>query len=110
MVALWDEKTGVRPPSSSVTVEVSRPDETITQKSLWPMLSQPMGFHFGDNVSLPAETNYDVSLRIGPSDAQMGGALEGTLTESKTLSLTLDYNTQTLNEISVNDLDNRQGN
>ena len=109
MVTLWDERTGVRLPSSSVNVEVSRPDETITRKSLWPMLSQPMGFHFGDNVSLPAETKYSISIRIGPSDARMAGALEGAFTERETLSLSLDYNKQTLKEIPVNDLDNRQG-
>ncbi|MCL7417620.1 MAG: iron transporter [Halalkalicoccus sp.] len=49
-------------------VRVSIPHEgESTERTLWPMLSQRMGPHHGDNVALPGPGTYAASVRVLPS-------------------------------------------
>jgi uncharacterized protein involved in high-affinity Fe2+ transport len=66
MVSLWDAETKVVPPTSDVTLEITQDGETVVEKPPWPMLSQNMGFHFGDNIALPGNGTYSVNVGIGP--------------------------------------------
>lgn len=73
MPLVWDGETGVVPADTNPQITVRRDGERVTQLSPWPMLSQRMGFHFGDNVQLPAEGTYQVEVSVsGPSTTRTG--------------------------------------
>ncbi|MFB6195572.1 MAG: iron transporter [Haloplanus sp.] len=75
MPVVWDAATGIVPPDVSPQLTVTRDRTSVTRLAPWPMLSQPMGFHFGDNVTLPGEGTYRVAVRIGSPSTRRTGAL-----------------------------------
>ena len=63
MVTVWDEESGiVLPMDAGLHVEIEREGELIDERVPWPMLSQEMGFHFGDNVTLDGDGTYEVTV------------------------------------------------
>ncbi len=63
MMTVWDEGTGiVLPMDAGLHVEVERDGEVVAERVPWPMLSQEMGFHFGDNVPLDGDGTYEVTV------------------------------------------------
>lgn len=93
MFTLWDMETGVvLPAASGAELLVEQDDEPIgAPLSPWPMLSQEMGFHFGDNIPLPEDGTYTVTLDLPPLDVELAGDLAGTFDESASASFTFDY-------------------
>lgn len=53
MGSVWDPKTKTVLPVGNPPVNITEGDEHIVSKPLWSMLSQNMGYHFGDNIELP---------------------------------------------------------
>jgi hypothetical protein len=79
MPVVWDAETGIVPPDVNPQVAIDQNGSTVTQLSPWPMLSQPMGFHFGDNVALGGDGTYQVEVSIGePSSRRTGSLAENT--------------------------------
>ncbi|MFC6835177.1 iron transporter [Halomarina ordinaria] len=77
MVAVWDEASGrVLPTGSDVSVRVDRDGSTVTQEVLYPMLSQQMGFHYGDNFPLDGEGDYTARVTVGRPGVERTGAFE----------------------------------
>jgi hypothetical protein len=63
MMTVWDEETGVvLPMDAGLHVEIEHEGEVVDERVPWPMLSQEMGFHFGDNVPLDGDGTYEVSV------------------------------------------------
>ncbi|MFB6073921.1 MAG: hypothetical protein ABEJ89_02790 [Haloarculaceae archaeon] len=78
MVAVWDPETGTAlPVGSGLRVRIERDGETVASRAPWPMLSQPMGYHFGDNVSLPGQGRYRVVVETGGLSLRRRGAFAG---------------------------------
>jgi hypothetical protein len=109
MVSLWDAETKVVPPTSDVTLAISRDGETVTEKAPWPMLSQNMGFHFGDNYALPGDGTYSVTVNIGPMQTRRTGAFVGRFDEPSSVEFSLEYSLSKLNELSFQTLDDTKG-
>ncbi|WP_254767009.1 iron transporter [Salinilacihabitans rarus] len=81
MATVRDAETGtVVPLGAGVEFSVSRASEgddegeTVAERRPWPMLSQGMGFHVGDNVALDGDGTYRVEGSIDPLDATLTGA------------------------------------
>jgi len=75
MVTAWDEETGmVIPADSGVTFDIFQDGERVTTNNPWLMLSQEMGFHFGDNIPLNGNGTYRVEGEIGPLNVRRTGA------------------------------------
>ena len=110
MVSLWDAETQVVPPTSDVTLEISQGDETVVQKAPWPMLSQNMGFHFGDNYALPGDGTYSVSVKIGPMQTRRTGSFAGRFDDPASVTFSYEYSRSALNELSFETLDETKGN
>ncbi|KDE58999.1 hypothetical protein EL22_00850 [Halostagnicola sp. A56] len=101
MIVVWDTETGVVLPIDSGTqLRVTKDGERIgSPRTLWTMISQQMGFHFGDNVPLADDGTYTAELTIPPLDVRTTGELEGKFAETETASFEFEYDAAFRNEI-----------
>ncbi len=109
MASLWDSETKVGIPSSSLSFEILRNGETVVEKPPWPMLSQNMGFHFGDNISLPEEESYTINTDVSPLQIRKTGVFQDRFNEQKSFESKFEYNKEKLNEIMFRTLDEKKG-
>lgn len=74
MPVVWDTETGIVPPDINPGLTVEQDGESVANPAPWAMLSQPMGFHFGENVALDGDGTYTVTVDVGsPSIRRTGG-------------------------------------
>jgi uncharacterized protein involved in high-affinity Fe2+ transport len=66
MVDLNDARTGVAIPYASVWATITRQGRTVYDERQWPMISEYMGPHYGNNVALPGPGTYRLSLLVSP--------------------------------------------
>lgn len=69
MVSVWDADSHRFVPSE-MQVSIQRDDEGVLDRTLWPMLSQRMGVHYGDNVALPDDGRYRATVRAIPLETE----------------------------------------
>ncbi|WP_408958700.1 hypothetical protein [Natrinema sp. 74] len=93
MCTVWDPETDTVLPTSSprVTLERAAGGARVTSRSLWPMLSQEMGLHFGDNVVLPADGTYTAEIELPPIRTRRTGSLAGRFAERATATFEFTY-------------------
>ncbi|MCU4971410.1 iron transporter [Halobacteria archaeon AArc-m2/3/4] len=110
MVSLWDRATGEFVPSS-VRTTVGRDEDVVDDRQLWPMLSQRMGVHYGDNVALPADGPYELSVRIDPPAVRTTGEFDGRFADAERATLSIDYAASEIDalERTLLDVDQRGG-
>ncbi|MDS0296924.1 iron transporter [Halogeometricum luteum] len=92
MASVWDVETKTILPLD-ISVEISNTDGQVTSTNLWPMISPNMGFHYGDNVGLPGEGQYDITLRVGPLQTNRTEPLEGRFTEAQSATMSFTFDT-----------------
>lgn len=109
MGAVWDKETGIVLPAANVSVEVTQGGTRIDKRSLWPMLSQNMGYHFGDNVSLNGSGLYTAKVRIGRIQSRRTGRLNGRFGQTVTLKKEFKYREQQRNELMFKKLNEKKG-
>jgi hypothetical protein len=109
MPVVWDAQTGIIPPDINPQLRITQNGESVDQFAPWPMLSQPMGFHFGDNAQLQGDGTYTIEVSIGgPSTRRTGSLVENQGNAS--FRFEFEFSTSKLNEISITDIpDDRQG-
>jgi uncharacterized protein involved in high-affinity Fe2+ transport len=66
MVMLNDAHTNVPIPYAGVWATIRKAGKIVYDERQWPMLSEYMGPHYGNNVSLPGGGHYELSLLISP--------------------------------------------
>jgi hypothetical protein len=102
MASVWDTETKtVLPSDAGLRVRVERDGETLTQRALWPMLSQQMGFHFGDNIAFPEQAQYTLVVDMGTAGVDGVGAFEGAFAEPQTVRFEFPFSRGKRNEIPV---------
>jgi len=104
MPVVWHAETGIVPSDVNPKVEVTRDGESVIGGlNPWAMISQNMGFHFGDNVQLPRQGEYDVTVTVGEGSSRR----TGTLTEAgpAEFEFTLDYQRSELRDLPYNQID-----
>ncbi len=106
MLTAWDGETGTVVPTSNAFVTVSRDGDVVAEASLWSMLSQNMGVHFGDNVALDGDGTYAVTVDFGPVETRLAGPIRS---ERVSVEFDLEYSSETLEELSFERLDDRAG-
>ncbi|WP_248905242.1 iron transporter [Halocatena marina] len=109
MSSVWDSETTIVPPNANLRVDVTKDGESIATKSLWPMLSQNMGYHFGDNIALSGDGTYTVTVHVGPLDVRRTGRLQEKYGEQASFSITFDYSQQQRDEIMFKQLSEKKG-
>jgi hypothetical protein len=109
MGSLWDPGWGVAIPAGSVDATITRNGETVDDRSLWPMLSQNMGMHFGDNVPLPKNDTYSVEVSIAPVGARRTGAYRERFADSATTTVELPFPEGALDDVMYRRLEDSAG-
>jgi hypothetical protein len=66
MVMLNDAHTGVPLPYASVWATITKDGKVVYDERQWPMISEYMGPHYGNDVSLPGAGQYKLSLLVSP--------------------------------------------
>lgn len=108
MASVWDMATETVLPID-MSLEIRNDDGVVTEQSPWPMLSQSMGFHYGDNVVLPHEGAYTATLRVSPMQTKRTGAFEGEFTESQTVEISFEFDTDEVYNLDIQQLEEQRG-
>jgi hypothetical protein len=66
MVMLSDDRTNYPIPYASVWATIRRGSQIVFDERQWPMISEYMGPHYGNNVTLPGPGTYRLSLLVSP--------------------------------------------
>lgn len=109
MATAWDADSGMVVPTANNTATVRKGGNAVDQRSLWPMLSQPMSLHFGDNVPLDGDGTYTAAIEISPPDARLTGDFEDRFAEPATAEVEFEFEQTDLDTLSYQPLDDRQG-
>ena len=110
MTTIWDPETGIVIPSGAITATITGGGESLASgKPLWPMLSQNMGVHAGDNLQLDGDGTYDIEVAVGPLSARRTGAFRDRFSERGTASFTLEFEQSAFDDLPFQRLPERQG-
>jgi len=105
MTSVFDAETG-RVLPASVSTEVVRDDDLVTQEVTYPMLSQRMGFHYGANFEVPEFGEYVARVNFeGLGSTRAVGALEGKYDASSTIEIPFEWSESVADAFSVRDVD-----
>ncbi|WP_436346940.1 iron transporter [Natronorubrum sp. FCH18a] len=105
MLTVWDPETDTVLPVNA-ELDVLRDGDSVTgQFSPWPMLSQRMGFHYGDNISLPEEDEYTARIRINQLEADGTGAFEDRFESSTTLEIDFEFDRSDIHDLGFDLID-----
>lgn len=108
MASAWDAETNTVLPID-ISLKVSGDDGMITTATQWPMLSPNMGFHYGDNIALPGEGTYDVTLSIGALGTNRTQPFEGRFTEPRTATMSFSFDTSETYNLNLRRLGEKAG-
>lgn len=111
MFAFWDAETGeMLPVDVAGTMEVWKDGERVDgPRNPWPMISQGMGFHFGDNVpfasadhdaSFPEEGTYEIELQLDPIGARKTGDFAGRFEEPVSTTFEFEFSIEDFEAIT----------
>jgi len=109
MATVWDPDTRLVLPETGLSIELNKGDSLVSEEVIYPMLSQPMGFHYGSNVQGDGAGTYTADVSVGaiPGDGvRTTGDFRGKFTEPGTVSLDFEFSQDRLQEISFEQLDN----
>ncbi|RJX42993.1 Tat pathway signal protein [Halonotius aquaticus] len=109
MANIWDAETGVVLPVSSVDIAARGGNNVDERETVYPMLSQRMGFHYGDNYHLDGDDTYTVNVTVGATTATRFGGFEGRFDKPQTVTINLDYSEAARNELAYETYEDRQG-
>jgi hypothetical protein len=105
MASVWDRETGTVLPETGLSAEIYRDGSLVSQEAIYPMLSQPMGFHYGANFALDGDGTYDVRLSVGAIPTRRTGAFEGRFADPATVDIPFEYSESAKAEIDFRELE-----
>lgn len=110
MAVVWDAETETPIHfGSGVQYEIRQNGVTVAERVFWPMLSQQMGMHFGDNIVLPSDGRYTVHVNIGSMSIDRVGAFTGRFGSSATVEMEYLYKRSYQNSITNRIFEERAG-
>ncbi len=109
MASLWDQETKTVLIGGNASFSIEQDGETVAERPPWPMLSQNMGVHFGDNYVLPDDGTYEVLVDVGPVGTRTTGSLTGAFGGRESLTFELSFSQSTVQELDFQRLDDREG-
>jgi hypothetical protein len=109
MTSVWHGETGVVAPTVEPSVTITRDGDVVENKPPWQMLSQPMGFHFGDNFQLPESDTYNVEVTLPPPTSTPTGGLRDGLDEPASASFDLAFDPETVQSLEFTQFEEEAG-
>jgi hypothetical protein len=91
MTLVWDPETGVVLPEVGLTAEIRDGDELVAREAVYAMLSQRLGFHYGDNFALPGDGDYTVHVSVGGLQIRRTGAFADRFADPATVTIPFPY-------------------
>ncbi len=91
MTTVWHPETGTVLPETGVDVEITRDGDLVSQEVVYPMLSQPMGFHYGGNFTLDGDGTYTVRVSVAGTSIRRTGAFAGRFGDPASATLSVEY-------------------
>jgi len=111
MATVWDPETSlVLPVSAGLSIAIEQDGETVAEKDPWPMISQNMSFHYGDNYQLDSDGMYQVTINASGMNERRMGALSGRFEEAGEMSAELDFSQATVEDLAFERFPEREGN
>jgi len=105
MATVWDAESGVVVPVSSVDIAVTGGNNVDERETIYPMLSQRMGFHYGDNYHLDGDGGYTAAVTVGSVTAQRFGDFENRLDAPETVEIDFEYSEEGRNDLDFEEYD-----
>jgi hypothetical protein len=105
MAVVWDDDSGTVLPDAGVSIELSDDGSLVSQEVIYPMLSQPMGFHYGGNFTLPGDGTYTAAVSIGGIAARTTGTFEGRFTDAATAEIDVEFTEQSRSRVGSSSID-----
>jgi hypothetical protein len=109
MAVVWDPVTRTVLPDTGLSLEITRDGELVSQEVIYPMLSQPMGFHYGANFGLAGDGSYTVQLSVAGVATRRTGAFRDRFDEPATAELPLEYSERARDDLPYELLGDRTG-
>ena len=93
MIAVRDAESGaILPVDMGAEVRVTHDGDLVDRRAPWPMISQTMGFHFGDNVGLAETGTYAVEAELNPiTNVRKTGAFADRFETGGTVSFEFEF-------------------
>ena len=108
MATVWDPETGIVLPETGLDVELNKDGELVSEEVIYPMLSQPMGFHYGANFEGDGDGTYTVEINVGAipeNGVRTTGSFRDRFTEPASATLEFEYSEDARNDIDYQTLE-----
>ncbi len=100
MFTVWDSASEtVLPVDIGAEMRTLLDGDVVDTRSPWPMISQTMGFHFGDNIPLPEDGTYTVEVDLNPITTRRTGDFTGGFETGASVRFEFEYNREFRREI-----------
>ncbi|WP_228546253.1 DUF7350 domain-containing protein [Halegenticoccus tardaugens] len=109
MASIWDHHSETVIPDSEVTIEILRDGDLVTEEVAYPMLSQEMGVHYGDNYALDGNGQYTARVRVGGTQLRQTGAFEGRFDRLETATFDFEFDSDEMYDLPLTELPERAG-
>ena len=109
MASVWHDEAGVVLPSAGTSVTLERGGDTPVDRRPWAMLSQRMGFHYGDNVVLPDSGTYDATVTVTPPSARLSEGFAGAFDGPETATFDLEFDPDTVRSLEFTQFPEKAG-
>jgi len=110
MASVWDPETmTVLPIQSGVSIAITADGETVADKQPWPMISQNMGFHYGDNYQLEGEGVYEITVRVDGMTERRLGSFTDSFAGAGKMTTNFEFAQSALDNISYTEYPDQQG-
>jgi hypothetical protein len=67
------------------------------------MLAQRMGYHFGNNVSLPGDGEYEVRIELDPIGVRTAGVFSGRYQRAEAATIPIDFQSSDVLDLSIDE-------
>ncbi|MFB6157081.1 MAG: hypothetical protein ABEJ34_04490 [Haloferacaceae archaeon] len=105
MASVWDAETGHVLPETGLSIEVTKGGSLVSQEVIYPMLSQPMGFHYGGNFGLDGDGTHTVTVSVGGVRTRRTGAFRDRFANPAEIPVEVPYSAATRDDIRFRTLE-----
>ncbi|PSQ18570.1 hypothetical protein BRD00_04585 [Halobacteriales archaeon QS_8_69_26] len=91
MAVVWDPETETVLPETGLSIELTQDGDLVAEEVVYPMLSQRMGFHYGDNFGVPGDGTYTANLDVSALPIRRTGAFQGRFDGAESAAIEFEF-------------------